>query len=265
MKSRNSNNNAEILIVLPTLGQRTDLLRMTLESLKAQSPVIFDLVMIFPLADKETLRLAKKYGAITVDDPGGISAAVNAGIAKAEQNHRYIGWIGDDDLLTPDSLRLAIDALNEDPGAVAAFGYCDYIDGSGKRLFTSKAGSLAPWLMTWGPNLVPCPGTVFRTDALKKVGGFDTNLKFSMDLDMFLKLRKIGRLTNVRRIQAAFRWHATSTTVDNRPRVLRETELVKRRHLPKAIRPFTPLWNYPVRLATTLAARRVNSMAKTDD
>lgn len=250
-----------VLVLMPTLGKRNDLLRLTLESIKAQEPVLTDIAMIFPLKNKETKALAKEFGAIMVEDPGGISRAVNAGIAVAEPWHEYITWLGDDDLLTPSSLTTSIDVLDQDENAVVAFGYCDYIDIDGRRIFTSRAGRFAPWLMTWGPDLVPMPGLVMRRTALDKVGEFDNDNKWSMDLDILLRLRKTGRFINTKTSLACFRWHENSQTVSNRPRVLQEAEQVKRKYLPKPLRAISPLWERPVRIATNLAVRRVNKMA----
>ena len=250
-----------ILMVIPTLGERVDLLRKTLESIKSQSAP-YDIVMVFPLKKTATAKLAKEYGAMMVEDPGSLSGAVNAGIATAKPYHEFIGWIGDDDLIAPESLKAGIDALDNHPKAVVAFGYCDYIDDKGGRIFTSKAGNLAPWIMKWGPNLMPCPGTVFRYSSLQKAGKFDETNKYSMDLDMFLRLRKLGKFVNTKRVMASFRWHPDSTTVANRKAVLRETEAVKRRHLPKHLQKISPLWDVPVRVATLLAAKRVNKLSR---
>ena len=79
---------------------------------------------------------------------------------------------------------------------------------------------------------------------------------------MFLRLRKIGKLVNTKRVQASFRWHATSTTVANRSKVVKETEKVKRKHLPAWAKPFAFIWEMPVRLATRLAANRLNKMSQ---
>lgn len=253
--------NPRILVVIPTLGQRTSYLRQTLESVTNQAPIKFDTILVCPLDNPETLKLAKEFGATMIDDPKGISAAVNAGIAQAKPGHEFISWIGDDDLLTPGSFATAISALDNEPRGVLAYGYCDYIDDKGRRLFTSKAGKFAPWIMTWGPNLVPLPGMLFRLSALKKAGKFDTFNKYSMDLDMLLRIRKHGKLINTHETLASFRWHATSTTVANRDRVLRETEFVKRKYLPKYLQVVAPMWELPVRVATKIAAKRVNKMA----
>jgi GT2 family glycosyltransferase len=253
---------ARLLMVLPTLGQRSALLRQTLQSITNQAPFVFDTVMVFPLKNSETQKIAKDFGALMVEDPGGLSAAVNAGIAQSKANHEYIGWIGDDDLLTQNSLSVAVSALDANPDAVLAFGYCDYIDDKGRHLFTSRAGRLAPWLMTWGPNLVPLPGIVFRKSALNIAGKFDVDNKYSMDLDMLLRLRKQGRFINTKKTLAAFRWHPTSITVANRTDVLKETEAVKRKYLSQPFQLIAPIWEIPVRFATRIAAKRVNTLAK---
>lgn len=257
-----------VLMIIPTLGQRLDLFEETLMSLADQNSrtnKVLDIVVVCPKKSKEARELATKFGAIIADDPSnprGISAAVNAGIALAKPWHEYAAWMGDDDLLRPDSILSTLTVLDADKEAVVAFGHCDYIDDKGQHLFTSRAGRLAPWIMTWGPDLVPLPGALFRLSAVNEVGLFDTTLRYAMDLDMFLRLRKKGRFINVNKTVGAFRWHPTSTTVADRTSSLNEAEQVKRRYLSKTMRVMAPLWEKPVRLATRLAAYRVNALAR---
>jgi GT2 family glycosyltransferase len=217
--------------------------------------------MIFPLKNKETMRLAKEYNAITVDDPGGISEAVNSGIAEAKRWHEYITWVGDDDFLMPGSLKTTVTALDSNKKAVVAFGYCEYINEDGKHVFTSRAGRFAPWIMRWGPNLVPMPGLLLRKSALDVAGVFNPKNKYAMDLDLLLRLKKQGKFINTRKVLAAFRWHADSQTVSNRDVVIKETEAVKRKYLPRPLQIISPIWHRPVRLATKIAARRVTVIA----
>jgi GT2 family glycosyltransferase len=255
---------ARVLIVVPTLGDRVGMLEQTLRSIAGQQVAgrrAADIVVVAPVQAEDARALARTFGATVVDDPGGLSAAINTGLGAAGPRHEYGNWIGDDDLLTAGSLSTTVAALDADPSAVAAFGYCDYIDDDGNRLFTSRAGRLAPWLMTWGPDLVPQPGALFRLDAVRSVGGIDPTLSYAMDLDLLLRLRRRGRLLNTRRTLASFRWHATSTTVANRTPSLDEAEMVKRRYLGPRTRVVAPFWERPVRGATRLAARRVNRLA----
>ena len=249
-----------VLIVIPTLGRRPELFALTLRSILAQTSEPADVVVVLPTGATEVRALSAAAGARLVDDPGGMSAAINAGLALAGPGHIYGNWIGDDDLLTPGSLVTSAGALDDAPSATVAFGYCDYIDGEGRRLFTSKAGRLAPWLMTWGPDLVPQPGALFRLTAVREVGLIDPSLSYAMDLDLLLRLRRLGPFVNTRTVLSSFRWHASSTTVANRTPSLEESELVKRRYLSPWQQRLAPLWEGPVRLATRLAARRVSGL-----
>lgn len=251
-----------VLVLVPTLGQRPEFLKSTIESIKAQNYKSADILIVCPARSAKTHKIAKEYGCKTADDPGtGLSAALNVGLDLAKRKYKYLAWIGDDDLLRPSSFETTISALESNAKAAVAYGYCDYIDDTGRVLFTNRTGRFAPWIMTWGPNLVPEPGILFRITALTKAGKFDESNKYSMDLDMLLRLRKIGPFVNTKATLAAFRWHESSTTVSNRKAVLDETEKVKRKYLPNLARFFAPLWEKPVRIATNLASKRVTKLA----
>jgi glycosyltransferase involved in cell wall biosynthesis len=249
---------SRILVLLPTLGERPDYLRETIKSIVDQK-VDCDIVMIYPLKNEEVGKIADSVGAIKVEDPGGLSKALNVGLSMANEHHKFVSWIGDDDLLTESSLQVAKKHLEEQEDAVVVYGYCDYIDEEGRFLFKNKMGSLAPWLMTWGPNLVPCPGALFRRSALVQVGLFDENLRYTMDLDIFLKLRKVGKFINAKCTLSSFRWHSLSMTVSGRENSLSESQNVKRKHMPAMFAKIAFLWEGPIRIATRFAARRVDS------
>jgi len=253
----------EVLVVLPTLGDRLDTLRLTLDSVNEQRADLgVTLVVVAPPWATEARALAASMGAIVVDDPkDGISAAINCGLA-ARRGEKYYAWVGDDDLFRPGGLALLRSVIETAPRNVLAFGGCDYIDPEGRTIAVSNAGRLATLLLPWGPDLIPHPGTLIKLDALEQIGGFDTTLKFAMDLDAFLKLRKHGSFAWTRTPVSAFRWHPDSLTVANRLESSREAELVKRRHLPRALRPISGIWHRPIRWAAAFAASRVNARAR---
>lgn len=252
-----------ILVVLPTLGERLDFLAQTLDSVVAQrESVRLTLVVVSPPTATAARELALTYGAVLVDDPkAGISAAINRGI-EARNGEQYYAWIGDDDLYLPGGLALLLNRLEADPDAVVAFGACEYIDPQGRVLWTSAAGRLATFVLPWGPDLIPNPSAMIRLDALEAIGGFDEHLKFALDLEAFLALRRHGRFLSTREAVAAFRWHPDSLTVSDRLGSSRESEMVKRRHLPAVLRPISRLWDVPVRWASSLAASRVTARAR---
>jgi GT2 family glycosyltransferase len=253
---------ADVLVVLPTLGDRLALLEETLDSVDAQRVTTrLRLVVVLPAGAGEARALAETHGATLVEDPGlGISHAINLGVA-AQDGERYYAWIGDDDLFRHGGLRTLQDLLESRSDAVLAFGACDYVDLEGRLLFTNRAGRLARWLLPWGPDLIPHPGSLIRIDAMRRVGLFDEGLKYAMDLDLFLKLRREGGFVATRTAVSAFRWHVASLTVASRRKSSAEAELVKRRHLPRTLRPLSPTWNVPVRMAAAYAARSVSRRA----
>lgn len=254
---------AQVLVVLPTLGDRLESLAETLESVDAQrADVPLTLVVVAPAGATQARALALKHGAIVVDDPKeGISEAINCGL-RARSTETYYAWIGDDDLFRPGGLGVLREILEAKPRSVLAFGGCDYIDTEGRTIAVSNAGGLAPVLLAWGPDLIPHPGTMIRLDALEAIGGFDRSLKYAMDLDAFLKLRRHGEFSWTRLSVSGFRWHPDSLTVANRRASSLESEAVKRRHLPAIVRPISVLWQFPIRWASSFAAGRVNARAR---
>jgi GT2 family glycosyltransferase len=251
-----------ILVVLPTLGERLDYLAETIASVDQQrDDVELTLVVIAPEAATRARELARSRGAVVVDDPKrGISTAINLGI-EAATDETYYAWIGDDDLFRPGGLATLRRLIESRPDNVVAYGGCDNIDERGRLLATSNAGRLAQWLQPWGPNLVPHPGSLIRLDAMREVGLFESHLRYAMDLDLFLRLRRRGRFAWTRESVSAFRWHPDSLTVGNRSASSAESEAIKRRHLPRAIRPLSILWNRPIRIASARAARALNERA----
>jgi GT2 family glycosyltransferase len=249
------------LVVVPTLGRRLEYLAETLESILVQDAP-HDLVVVAPVAAEEARALATSQGARLVDDPGGLSAAVNAGIATAGPDHMYANWIGDDDRLAPGALALAAGLLSEHDGVSLVYGHCQYIDPSGRPLWTSRAGRWADLALPWGPNLIPQPGMLFRTTDFRAVGGLDESLQYAMDLDLLLRLRRRGRLVDLGVPVSSFRWHPDSLTVSSRRASLLESEAVKRRYLPPAARRVALLWERPTRWATHLAAEVVTRRAR---
>jgi GT2 family glycosyltransferase len=251
----------DVLVVLPTLGQRLDTLRQSLESVRDQAGVTTRIVVVAPAEAEQARAMSRAAGAEVVDDPRrGLSGAVNAGL-DASAGERYYAWLNDDDFLLPGSLGRLAAMLGADPGATVAFGACAYIDPEGRHIGVSKAGDLATRILGWGPDLVPQPSALHRLDAVRAAGRYDEDLRFAMDLDMLLRLRRLGRFVSTPEVVSSFRWHPESLTVANRRHSLAESEKVKRRYLPRYARPVAPLWDLPVRLATHVAARQVNRRA----
>ena len=249
-----------ILMIVPTLGTRIEFLRQSLESISGQDTSA-DIMVVCPMEAREARQLAERHNATVIDDPGSLPKAINAGAAQLQSHHEFINWLGDDDLLESGSLTITTRTLDSNPNATVAFGACRYINEHNSELWVSRAGKWAPRILGWGPDLIPQPGMLVRADAWTKVNGVDETLTMAFDLDLLLKLRKLGPLIDCGQILASFRWHTTSLTAADRATNLAESEQVKRRYLSPTQKKLKWSWERPVRVATKVAAREVQRRA----
>jgi GT2 family glycosyltransferase len=248
-----------VLFVVPTLGERPDLLERSLQSIRDQQQTGLDLVLVAP-EGRGVESVAARFGARFVADPrrGGISGALNAALATAPPGTRYFTWLGDDDLLTTGSLRTTVAALEERPEAVMAYGWCDYIDVEDRVVFHSRAGRMARWILRFGPNLIPQPGCLMRCATVLEVGGLDESVRLAMDLDLFLRLLQRGSFVAVPRTLACFRWHADSATVLNESHSMEESDQLRMKYLPTPAAAAYEYLRWPGRWALAAAKRRVD-------
>ncbi len=248
---------SEVAYVIPTLGDRKEYLLKALESLRSAG--VSNIVLVSPPLDFLTTLLEGNLVSSWVADPGtGITGAVNAGVESLPKEIQYVGWIGDDDLLYPQAAALLSQKLSENSDCELVYGYCDYIDANDRIIFTNRVGQLALFLLRWGPNLLPQPTTMYRRETFLTLGGLNLGLKWACDLDLFLRLSKVGKTRVINRQLAAFRWHPDSLTAGSRSLSVAEGSAVRKSHLAKPLRLICEIWELPVRQFSLIAGRRVS-------
>ena len=126
----------------------------------------------------------------------------------------------------------------------------------------NRAGRWAPRILSWGPDLIPQPGMLIRASAWTHVGGLDVTYRLAFDLDLLLRLKRVGRFIDTGVVLSSFRWHGDSLTVDDRGLNLAESERAKRAALGPIARRLAWMWEGPVRIATRTAARAVSRRAR---
>lgn len=224
-----SNDPGRVLIAIPTLGRRNAWLRRSITSIQRQLVDGVTVLVIGPpgsAAEPDAKELGVEY--IPFDRPG-LSAAINEVWKTFGAESEYFAWLGDDDLLSPISLFASIDYLDRHPGCVAVYGRTRIIRADDSTVVTMRPGRLARALLPYAVNHVPQPGSVFRADAVRRVGYLDESLSYAMDQDVFLKLRRLGSLDYVPVELAACRAHPGTITMnrsdDLEERVVRERNL----------------------------------------
>lgn len=222
-------------LVIPTLGTRDSSLRQSLSSLVLAGNSFVSIVV--PRANNLSeshlsflVRHRVEHSIIEECGELSLSGAINLGLRSFPENVAFMGWLGDDDLLEPGALDLARQTLESDPDVVMVYGDCRYIDKDGNELFINRAGEKARRLLGYGPQLIPQPGALWRRDAFEAVGGLSADFDLAFDYDLFMKLKRHGKISYIPQTLASFRWHPDSLSVKQRWKSALEASRVRIRH-----------------------------------
>ena len=248
----------DVAVVVPTLGQRPDYLIECLRSIRAAGNGLICIVAppSADLSEVESLGLIDQR----VDDPKtGLPAAINFGFQSLPSSIKYIAWLGDDDLLERDTLEVTSIVLRQEPKSSAVFGGCHYIDPHGHRILTNMSGQWAVPLISFGPDLIPQPGSLMRRSVFESFGGLRPDLGWAFDVDLFINLKKNGKVKYLKQPLASFRWHPESLSVGQRDGSVREASQVRVQYLPSLIKPFSVVWEPALRWATKRAGTTLNA------
>lgn len=257
---RGSRLTSSVGIVVPTLGRRPEFLMQCLESIKTAgaarvclvAPAGFDFQQYFEC------QLVDQF----VEDPGrGLAAAINSGVAALPKEVTFINWLCDDDLLYPSSITVATRVLLGDDEIALVFGSCDYVDSLGTPIWKNKSGQWAVPLLHIGPDLIPQPGGLIRRKFFEEIGGLNSRFSWAFDFDLYLRLKKKGKLKFVRTTLASFRWHPDSLSVGQRRKSVAEASEVRVSHLSPLLRLASPVWELPVKTTTLIAGHLLSYRA----
>lgn len=243
-------------VVVPTMGRRSEFLLASLNSIRSAGPAY--IIVVAP----NTVNLAEIEARMLVDeiveDPmRGLAAAINSGMSSFPPSLKYVTWLGDDDLLSVDSLQRSLHILETTPSVGFVYGMCEYIDSEGQPLFVSRSGRWAMKLLRYGPQLVPQPGLVMRRVLFEEVGRLNERLAWAFDLELLLKMSRVCDFQYLPEVQSRFRWHSESLSVGSRAGSVAEASRVRREALSVPARLMSPLWEGPLKRLIYLAGRVV--------
>jgi GT2 family glycosyltransferase len=255
------NKNVRVGIVVPTMGTRPNYLRHCLLSIRAAGDALIHIVAPGSLGLASVIE-PDLFDAV-INDPGlGLAAAIDAGLHSFPDSVVFVNWLGDDDELVAGSLHRTSSVLDDDSRIALVYGGCEYIDGVDKRLWVNKSGKHAKYLMRFGPQLIPQPGALFRRDAYEQIGGLNRRYKWAFDLDLLIRLSRVGKLHFLPATLGRFRWHEGSLSVGGRQGSVREASEIRIAALPAVVRVVAPLWESPIRWAIMRVGERLTLRSK---
>ena len=148
---------------------------------------------------------------------GGISAAQNRALEQVTTE--YFGWLDHDDQLNPRAIELMSKTIEEAPTPPqVVYSDEDKIDTKGEHFELYCKPDFSPELLL--TQMYLCHFTVFRTDLVRRHGGFRSDMDGAQDFDLALRL--LPELTDVIHIPLPlYHWRAwsesTALTIDAKP------------------------------------------------
>lgn len=180
---------SEILlsVIVPVFnGER--FLGQALESILRQQPRDAEIIVMDDGSTDGTAKIARahedriRYG---YQENMGPSAARNAGLALARGE--FIGFLDADDIWPPGSLTCLLEILHEEPAVDVVIGKSQFLKvRTGDKQPDECDEVLKP------RTYLQLGSGLFRRTAFEKVGLFNTDLRFSEDLDWFLRAGEQG-------------------------------------------------------------------------
>jgi len=171
----------------------------TITSVLDQTLPNFEMIVVDDGSHDATARIAA-----AVDDPRvrlistpnqGPGAARNRGLAACRAP--LVVFLDADDLLLGDALETMVATMAASPGRVACFGHHIKVDEDGAALGSATPSRPLPATNTLRhllrKNIIVNGGAVcIRTEAARRVGGYDPNLRFGEDLEFWCRLAALS-------------------------------------------------------------------------
>jgi glycosyltransferase involved in cell wall biosynthesis len=215
-----------ISIITPTYNQGK-YIEQTILSVLSQDYHKLEYIIIDGKSTDNTLRILKKYGSrikwISEKDQGQ-SDAINKGLKICTGD--IVTYLNSDDIYLPGCLEKVSRYFSKNNKFLWFTGKCKIINDNGFEIRRKITLWKNFWLYTGYNtgtsniilpilNYISQPSTFFRREVLTKIGLFNNNYKFSMDLDFWLRLSKLSKPGFIDSYLACFRIQNTSKSANN--------------------------------------------------
>jgi GT2 family glycosyltransferase len=177
-----------------------------------------ELIVVDDGSSDRTLQILSKCAAedhriqVLARPRSGLVAALEA--SRLVANGCYIARMDADDIADPERLRRQVEYLDRHSKVVAVGGQIEVIDADGRtlgyRAFPITPTDCRAYLDRGAPFCHPA--VMMRSKALALVGGYRSSFEPAEDVDLWLRLSKIGELANLGVNVLRYRVHAASMT-----------------------------------------------------
>lgn len=149
----------------------------------------------------------------------GESSSLTLGFKMARGKYLLV-VSADDPLFTPRIFENVFEMFNHQKEVAAIYPDWRMIDGTGNTIKEVKVKDYSEKLLIGRCQTLPGPGTIFRTDLARAIGGRRSKWKFVGDFDFWLRISRKGELKHRPELLAQWRQHEDSTSISMRGKAM---------------------------------------------
>lgn len=197
-------------------------LKLAIESILEQSFTDFEFIIINDGSTDSTPNVLTEYAhrdrriRIISRENKGLVASLNEGISEARAP--LIARMDADDIAYPTRFEKQFDYMQQNTEVVCVGSYYEVIDEEGLELTIAKAptsdGQIQNALMR-GHTVICHPTAMYRTDAVRSIGGYDEKFFLVEDIDLWIRLGEKGELANIPEPLLSYRTNSDSVSTQN--------------------------------------------------
>jgi len=206
-----------ISVVVPVYNA-TPYLRSALASLRAQTFGDFEIIAVDDGSTDDSKAVLAAFAAVEpririISRPNtGIVGALNDGLTVARGE--FIARMDADDICLPKRFEKQLAYLLAHPSCICVGSAFLYIDAKGGHLKECVRAQDHPTieeeLLSGNGGIIIHPASMFRRAAIEQVGGYREKAQWIEDLDLYLRLARVGELANLSETLFHYRFHEES-------------------------------------------------------
>ena len=205
----------KISVITPSYNQARYLESAITSVLDQQYPNLEYIIIDGGSAD-ESVNIIKRYESrifYSESRPDkGQAEALNKGLRKASGD--ILCWLNSDDMYAPNAFDRVVEVFEADTDAGVVIGNAWFVGSSGEalKIYRAEDRPLHELIQFWRGWPIPQPAVFFRSEVLRQAGFVDESLRYVMDMELFLRMKKVARFRFLDEVLAYYRLHAESKT-----------------------------------------------------
>lgn len=231
---RRSCYNELISVIIPSYNSSKYILK-AIESVLNQTYKHIELIIVDDGSSDDTKEVLAKYSDKIIyyyQENRGPAAARNIGVSLS--SGYYVAFLDADDYWDITKLEKSINIFNnsKDVGIVCC--NLKYIDSNGNVIHLRRVGDLSSEQIKskmYLTSLISPVTAVFKKNIFIEVGGFDQNLRYAEDWDLFFKMTRLCEIHAIDEYLSYYVVHSNSMmrSLESRDRLLEDTVVVIKR------------------------------------